>query len=149
MSAREIWILRHCDAEPAGAKGDGARRLSDAGTRHAEEIGRALGARGLRAVRVLSSPLARARQTASLAAAAGLAPGVVLEEEPRLAPGGDVVGVAREVLEEGDLPALLVGHNPDLEGLAFALCGERVAVGKGTFLRIGFEGDRGRLVERV
>jgi phosphohistidine phosphatase len=149
MSGVEIWILRHCDAEPAGAKGDAGRRLSDAGARHAEEIGRTLAARGLRAARVLTSPLARARQTASLAAAAGLAPGVTPEEEPRLAPGGDFVGLAREVLEEGPLPALLVGHNPDLEGLAFALSGERVAVAKGTFLRIEFEADRGRLVERI
>ncbi len=144
---REVWILRHGEAEPAeGRSGDAGRRLTAAGERAAEMLGRSLAARGLRAARVITSPLVRARRTAALAAGAGLAPALPVEEDRRLAPGGDARDLAAEVLVEGRLPALLVGHNPDLEGLVLALTGEAVPLGKGAFVRIAFEGGRGRVV---
>jgi phosphohistidine phosphatase len=144
---REIWILRHAEAEPGeGAAGDARRRLTAAGEAAATALGRALAARGLRAARVVTSPLVRARQTATLAAGAGLAPAVPLEEDRRLAPGGDARSVAEEALDDGRLPALLVGHNPSLEDLVRALAGATVALGTGAFVRIAFEGRHGRVL---
>jgi phosphohistidine phosphatase len=146
---REIWILRHATAEDARAPGeDAARRLTRAGEAEALAVGRAVAARGLGAARVVTSPLVRARLTARLAASAGLAsPAVEVEEDRRLAPGGDPEQLARDCLEEGRLPALLVGHNPDLEELVQALCGASIKLRKGAFVRISFEGRKGALVE--
>jgi phosphohistidine phosphatase SixA len=91
----------------------------------------------------------RARQTASLVAGMGLAPGVPVETETRLAPGGDARGLAAEALRAGRVPALLVGHNPDLESLVRGLTGQAVSLGQGTFVRISFAGGKGKVVERV
>lgn len=144
----EIWILRHGEAQPASEPGgDAGRRLTAAGERAAEALGRSLAARGLRAARVVTSPLARARRTAALAAGAGLAPAVPVEEDRRLAPGGNSRDLAGEVLGDGRLPALLVGHNPDLEDLVFALTGATVPLGKGAFVRIAFAAGKGRIIE--
>jgi phosphohistidine phosphatase len=141
----EIWILRHDEAGPAGPAGDGARRLTPAGEAHAAALGRALGVRGLRAARVLSSPLVRARRTAELVAGAG----VEVEIDPRLSPGGEAGEAAAEAMAEGPHPVLVVGHNPDLEMLVLALTGSPVSMGKGTLVRVEVDGDRGRVVERT
>jgi len=132
----ELWILRHDDAEPGGPGGDGARRLTPEGEAHAASL-------GLRPARILSSPLARARRTAALAA-----PGVEVEIDPRLSPGRDAAGAAADALAEGPHPVLLVGHNPDLGFLVRALTGTAVPLGKGTLVRIEVDGGRGRILER-
>lgn len=140
----EIWILRHDEAAPAGAAGDGARRLTPEGEAHAAALARDLAARGLRPARILSSPLVRARRTAEI-----VARGAEVEIEPRLCPGGDAEAAAAEALAEGPHPVLLVGHNPDLEILVRALTGAAVPFGKGTLVRVERDGDRGRVVERA
>jgi phosphohistidine phosphatase len=67
---------------------------------------------------LLSSPLRRARQTAELGVAAGLAGGLVIESS--LAPGHD----PRPLLVGGTWRRLgLVGHEPDLGDLAASLLG--------------------------
>jgi phosphohistidine phosphatase SixA len=48
----------------------------------------------------------------------------------------DAEGAARAILDEGRLPALLVGHNPDLGELVFALSGAPVAMRKGMLVRL-------------
>jgi phosphohistidine phosphatase len=130
----EIWILRHDEAEPAGPGGDAARRLTPEGEAHAAKL-------ALKPARVVSSPLVRARRTAALAA-----PGLEVEIDPRLAPGRDAEAVAADALAEGPHPVLLVGHNPDLESVVFALTGTAVPLGKGTLVRVAVEDGRGRVV---
>jgi phosphohistidine phosphatase len=67
---------------------------------------------------LLSSPLRRARQTAELGVAAGLASGLAIE--PSLAPGHD----PSPLLVGGRWSRLgLVGHEPDLGELAASLLG--------------------------
>lgn len=143
---REIWILRHAEAASTGPEGDASRPLTRGGRSRAEEVGRALAKRGLHPARVLTSPYLRARDTAALVASAS-ARGVEVEEDGRLEPGGDPEGLAREALEEGPLPALLVGHNPDLGDLVLSLSGAPVAMRKGMLVRLAMEGRRGRIVE--
>jgi phosphohistidine phosphatase len=142
---REIWILRHAEASPTGEEGDASRLLTPKGERRAVEVGRALAARGLRPARILASPLARARATADLVAEAAEA--AAPEVDRRLAPGEDAEARAREVLAEGPHPALLVGHNPDLEGVVLALTGTPVALRKGMLVRIAHDGRRGTILE--
>jgi len=146
-SASEIWILRHAEAAPTGPEGDASRALTPSGRRRAEEVGRSLADRGLRPARVVSSPYARARETAVLAAAIA-APGLVPEEDERLEPGAGAERAARALLDEGPLPVLVVGHEPELGEVVLALSGAPVAMRKGMLVRIAFGGPGpGRIVE--
>jgi phosphohistidine phosphatase len=82
---------------------------------------------GLGAERMASSPLTRARETADLAMAAGLAPSMDVED--CLAPGADPLPLLRgwrtaESAGGGTAGRLvLVGHEPDLSLLACHLIG--------------------------
>jgi phosphohistidine phosphatase len=121
---RHLLLLRHGLAEERGAAWPEAQRpLTAEGVQRTRAVLARLAALDLRADRLLTSPLVRARQTAALAVEAGLA--ASLEETAALAPGGP----ARAGLEAAlaGLPAggrlLLVGHEPDLGDLAAGLIG--------------------------
>ncbi len=75
-----VWMVRHGEAQTAWGAGDPDPGLSPVGLRQAEAVARTLTAAG--AVRILTSPLRRCRETAApFAALSGLA--VVVE--PRVA----------------------------------------------------------------
>lgn len=120
----ELLLLRHGIAEERGPDRDEAlRRLTPEGLRRCRQVVEQLGRLGLGADRLITSPLARARQTAELALAAGLAPS--LEENEALAPGGEALALLRAELDPQATGQrlLLVGHEPDLGGLAAQLIG--------------------------
>ncbi|HWX87337.1 MAG TPA: histidine phosphatase family protein [Solirubrobacteraceae bacterium] len=142
--ARQLWLLRHADAEPHGTRPDAERQLTERGRRQAEVAGVALARMEARFGAILASPKARARETAELALARmddsqrGL-----LELHPLLAGGVQ----AREALEllDGVSPSgfsLLVGHEPDLSGIVGELTGARVDLKKGglAVVRLGAGG---------
>jgi phosphohistidine phosphatase SixA len=117
--AADLLILRHGIAEErTPARPDDGRELTEAGRRRTRAVLDHLVGLGLRADRLLASPLARARQTAELAVAAGLAPRLELAEA--LAPGGDPLPLIGTWLAElaatgGERRRLaLVGHEPEL-----------------------------------
>jgi phosphohistidine phosphatase len=117
---RELLLLRHGIAEErSSARPDAHRALTAAGRQRTAAVLERLLQLRLHCQLLHSSPLLRARQTAELAVAAGLAPSCRLAEG--LAPGGDPwpllwwpPGVRR---------LALVGHEPDLGELAAALIG--------------------------
>ena len=74
---------------------------------------------GLISAHLFSSPYRRARETADLAVKSGIAFEVQLA--PCLAPGGDPWPLVRRLRGS----CLLVGHEPDLSGLAAELIGAR------------------------
>lgn len=119
----ELLLVRHGIAEDG--KPDAARPLSPAGRHRTSAVLERLQQLGLGVDQLLSSPLLRARQTAELAVAAGLAPGGLTLAEA-LAPGGAALawlqGLAAGQALAGQRLAL-VGHEPDLSGLAAALIG--------------------------
>lgn len=147
--AADLLLLRHgIAAERAPGQPDDGRELTEAGRQRTRIVLERLVASGLRADRLLASPLARARQTAELAVAAGLAPRLDLAEA--LAPGGDplpLIGAWLADLGGGPAPGpagaagasagagsggggrggrrrlALVGHEPDLGTLAARLIG--------------------------
>lgn len=120
MSPPELLLLRHGIAvERDPAIPDDARALTPAGRRRTQAVVERLVALGLHSDRLVSSPLLRARQTAELAVAAGLAP--ALEVDPALAPEGDPWSLLR--WPAGIRRLALVGHEPDLGNLAAALIG--------------------------
>lgn len=114
---RELILLRHAHAEPAGpGMSDPDRALSMEGLAEAEAAGRWLAARGLVPDRVLVSPARRTRETLErVLAAVGYAD---TRTEPRIyeATPGTLIALADEHRDAGRL--LLVGHNPGLEHLA-------------------------------
>ena len=65
--ARQLWLLRHAEAEPHGSREDSARRLTARGEAQARAAGAALLALEAGFEEILYSPKARARETAELA----------------------------------------------------------------------------------
>jgi len=145
--ARQLWLLRHADAEPHGTRMDAKRRLTERGESQARAAGVALALLGLDFNSVLFSPKVRARQTAELAAEHwSEQQRALLSEYPPLAAGFD----ARQALSElAGLPAdgrmLLVGHEPDLSSVVGDLTGARVDLKKGGLAVLRLEGVGGEL----
>jgi phosphohistidine phosphatase len=140
--ARQLWLLRHGDAEPHGTREDAERRLTERGESQAHAAGIALERLQVSFDAVLFSPKVRARQTAELAAEhwSSEQRKLLSLHEP-LAAGYD----AREALAElARLPAdgrlLLVGHEPDLSTVAGGLTGARPDLKKGGLAVVRLEG---------
>lgn len=126
MVASTLLLLRHGIAEEREVEQeDGKRALTARGRSRTRAVLERLVALGLQADRLLSSPLVRARQTAEIAVTAGWAPG--LEIAAALAPGGAALQALPLWLEDaaaaGAGRLALVGHEPDLSGLAARLIG--------------------------
>jgi len=143
--ASQLWLLRHGDAEPHGVRPDEDRALTERGRRQAMAAGAALRALEVRIDEVLTSPRVRAHETAS-AACETFGGGLVPELHEPLSAGFDGV-MARELLElrEPGAHVMLVGHEPDLSGVAHALTGARLDLKKGGLLRIDMAGGEGLL----
>jgi phosphohistidine phosphatase len=113
-----IYILRHGLAEEKGSKKDEDRNLTREGERKMAEIAAAMEALELSFDLLLSSPYARARQTAEIVARA-------FGDEKKLQFSENLIptGLARRLIEELNRLAppwedvLLVGHEPYLSEL--------------------------------
>jgi len=112
-----VFLCRHAQASPGDP--DHLRELSPAGAEQARALGAALADRRDAPVLVLSSPLIRARQTAS---AISHATGAPLRVEEKLAPGATADDLAAAVAGEAG-PVAAVGHQPDCSEIALALTG--------------------------
>jgi phosphohistidine phosphatase len=146
--ARQLWLLRHAEAEPHGTRQDSERRLTERGERQARAAGVALNRIGVKFDAVLFSPKVRARQTAELAAEAwSPQQRKRLREHTALASGFD----ASQALEElkglaADGGLLLVGHEPDLSRVAGDLTGGRLDLKKGGLAGVRLEGSGAELL---
>ncbi len=145
--ARQLWVLRHAEAEPHGARADAARRLTARGEAQARLAGRAIAAMNVDFDAVLYSPKARARETAELAAQEwDAAQRARLREHDALAAGFDgaqALEATRELHADGRL--LIVGHEPDLSGVVADLTGARIDLKKGGLAVVRLEGPGGEL----
>jgi phosphohistidine phosphatase len=146
--ARQIWLLRHTDAEPHGVRPDSERRLTDRGERQARIAGQALVRMDVRFDSILVSPKERAQRTAALAAESLTAQQQGLVETHRpLASGFDGVQ-AFDAL--AGMPAdgrlLLVGHEPDLSGVVADLTGAMIDLKKGGLAVVRLQSVGGELV---
>jgi len=145
--ARQLWLLRHAEAEPHGSREDSARRLTARGEAQARAAGLALAALEVSFEVILFSPKARARQTAELALE-GLEPTAregAHAHEP-LAGGFDAAAALEAAGALGpDGRLLLVGHEPDLSTVVAQLTGARIDLKKGGLAVVRLEGGGGEL----
>jgi phosphohistidine phosphatase len=135
----ELLFLRHAHAgDGATWEGDDdVRPLTEKGRRQAERTARLLAAAGVVPDAVLSSPLARARQTAEIVAELL---GARVRLEPRLGEPLDLETLEDVLRDAGDpAKALLVGHDPDFSDLVSELVGTPIDVRKGTLVRVDAE----------
>jgi phosphohistidine phosphatase len=149
--ARQLWLLRHAEAEPHGTRADAERRLTERGEQQGRAAGIAVERLGASFDAVLFSPRVRARQTAELAAE-----GWSEEQRARLqeyAPLSDGFDAEQALDAIRALPAdgrlLLVGHEPDLSRVVGELTGARADIKKGGLAVVRLEGAGGELVVLV
>jgi phosphohistidine phosphatase len=140
--ARQLWLLRHGEAEPHGGAGsDDARRLTPRGEGQSRSAGRALAALEISFQAVYTSPKVRARETAALACEAlGCEP----LEHAALREGFS----AHDALEllHADERVLVVGHEPDFSQVVHDLTGARIDLKKGGVAGIRMDGASGELI---
>jgi phosphohistidine phosphatase len=122
--SRELWLLRHGEAEQFTTKADIDRNLTHHGEHEARHIAKTLHKTGLRPDALITSPAVRARQTACLVAPTLGWDETALAADSRLYFQG--IAAVKTLLAE--LPpslgrVLLVGHNPDFENLLLELVG--------------------------
>jgi phosphohistidine phosphatase len=120
---KRLLLLRHAKAVPAtDPLADSARPLAERGEHDAQRIGERLRSYGLRPTLILSSPAARALQTARLVAAAGDYPHDAIALEPALYLAEPATLVAIIAAQSAAIETLLVvGHNPGLTELVHRL----------------------------
>lgn len=109
-----LVLVRHAEAAPGDP--DELRTLTPAGHEQARALGERLRAEGLQPDAVLSSPLLRARETAT---ELGFGEPLALVE---LAPGATVDDVKAAIADRGET-VVVVGHQPDCSEIAAALSG--------------------------
>jgi phosphohistidine phosphatase len=124
----KLYIMRHGPAEDRSSTGrDEDRTLTPSGRERVRDVARTLVALDEAPLHVVSSPLVRALQTAEIVAAATkLANPVAVSRE--LAPGGQGIELAKDLLGTERRRVMLVGHEPDLSLLAGLLVGEPIPV---------------------
>jgi phosphohistidine phosphatase len=139
--ARQLWLLRHGEAEPHHVRSDDERRLTARGEDQARVAGRALANLEITFQAVYTSPKIRARDTAKLACEAlGCQP---VEHEPLRQ--GLSAADALELLH-ADERILLVGHEPDFSQVVYDLTGGRSDMKKGGVAGMRMDGGRGELI---
>lgn len=139
--ARQLWFLRHGDAEPHGAREDPERRLTARGEEQSVLAGRALAVLGCSFVHAFTSPKVRARETLRLAAPPL---GVHPVDHAPLASGFTRADALELMAAVGaDERLLVVGHEPDFSQVVRDLTGARVDFKKGGVAGVRLEGTTG------
>jgi phosphohistidine phosphatase len=143
--AQQLWLLRHGDAEPHGARHDADRRLTAKGEKQARMAGEALARLGLEFAAVYTSPRVRARDTAHLAAEALKADPLI--HQP-LSAGFDADEARALLAAAGDgARILLVGHEPDFSQTVHDLTGARIDLKKGGLAGVRVDGSAAELID--
>lgn len=131
-----IYLVRHGESEPSGAGSDANRALTAAGRDKLSASVKSLKGE-LSVKKILSSPFARAKQTAEIIAAAL---GVPVEVDEKLASGQlDGVELLTHAIGQPE-GTLLVGHNPEIAGALQCAGGKTPSVPPGMFAAISVDG---------
>jgi phosphohistidine phosphatase len=116
MATIELYMVRHGLASERGSyDNDDERPLTEEGIRRTRRVAKRLHELNIRFDLILTSPLARARQTAEILQTYKL--GKQLESSEALAPGGDIaiwLSWLQQWRQGGGDCLAIVGHEPDL-----------------------------------
>ncbi|HXW05684.1 MAG TPA: phosphohistidine phosphatase SixA [Vicinamibacterales bacterium] len=143
MPTLELYLIRHGVAAERGEvyPDDSRRPLTSQGISRLRKEAKALDLLGIAFDQILTSPLARTRQTADvLAESMKSRPPIATADS--LAPDGSAAAVVQELSRHVKKRRLaLVGHEPNLGQLAGQLIGSRVPLEfkKGAICRIDLE----------
>ena len=116
-----LYILRHALAEEVAPGGDEARHLTDVGRERTQKAVAGMRAIGIEFDTILTSPLARAAETAEIVAAAyetRPTPRALAELATGVAPMDAVAALAPFGRDES---VMIVGHEPQLSALVSIL----------------------------
>lgn len=128
---KSLTLFRHSKTERESASGgDFDRRLDERGRRDAERIGTEIRQEALQFDLVLSSPAARAAETAELA---GLSPR--FDKRIYDASAGELLAMVQGA-DDATERLMLIGHNPAFERLASRLIGRDLDMPTGSLLEI-------------
>lgn len=128
---KSLTLFRHAKTERDSTTGrDFDRQLAERGERDAARMGDEIRKLGADFDQVLSSPAARAVQTAELA---GLAPG--FDDRIYDASSGQLLAIVQESGESVDR-LMMIGHNPGFERLASTLIEATIEMPTGSLLEI-------------
>jgi len=120
-----LYVLRHALAEETSVGGDDARHLTDIGRERTEKAALGMHAIGVEFDVILTSPIARAAETAEIVAAAyetRPTPRVLMELATGIAPADAVAALAPYGRDDS---VMIVGHEPQLSALiSILLTGE-------------------------
>lgn len=144
-----LYFFRHAEAEPGSAKlSDENRQITSRGIERTHRAAQMLKALKIKPVRLFSSPLVRARQTADIL---GKTLGVPVQVRTELGPGFNAQAVNALVRDLGrGAEVMFVGHEPDFSATVSALIGGGwITMKKGGLARIDVDSEqpvRGSLV---
>lgn len=140
---RTLYLMRHCKSRwDDPAVDDHERGLTKGGKRDARLLGRALADEASPPDLILTSPARRARATARRVARAWGYRSEI-RQVPALYGGGPLqyLQALRRLPDEASA-VLLVGHNPTLENLIWALGAPRLPMSTGATVCLDLEVDR-------
>lgn len=140
---KTLYLLRHAKSSwKDSTLQDFDRPLNGRGREAAPLVGRLMRKRKLRVDLILSSPAARARQTASLVKeSAGLDAELLYDERIYEADAARLIEVVAQASESADA-LMLVGHNPGMEELLTLLTGESRSVQTATLACISLDVEK-------
>ncbi|MCP4504209.1 MAG: phosphohistidine phosphatase SixA [Deltaproteobacteria bacterium] len=140
---RQIFFLRHGQAEPNNVLGDAERNLTETGRKQAKAAAMAMKKLRIRPGKVFFSPFNRANQTAEIVADAMRIK--ELEEDEALIPAGYADVVADLIFKSNDKNLLVVSHLPLLPHVAAHLLGGPVQINlnPGSMMHLTIMGGQG------
>lgn len=134
---KSLTLFRHAKTERESSTGrDFDRRLAERGRNDAPLVGKELHKLGLDYDLILSSPAARAAETAEMA---GLSPS--FDERIYDATTDELLAIVRTTDDSVDR-LMMVGHNPGFERLASLLAGHQIEMPTGSVAEIELASDK-------
>lgn len=122
---KTLYILRHAKSswsDPDLADFD--RPLNDRGNTAAPFMGKVIGENGFNPELILSSPAVRARQTAELVIGSAPLPGELKFDDRIYEASPQTLRTVASEISDDVGSAMIVGHNPGMEGFIRYLTGE-------------------------
>ncbi len=120
----KLYVMRHGPAEERADSGmDADRALTASGRERVRDVAKLLAEEDERPLRIITSHLVRAVQTAEIVALVTKLSPAKVDARREIAPGGDAMGLVRRLAAEGTKRVMLVGHEPDLSELVAWLTG--------------------------